>query len=71
MNPLEQHLTNYLVHDYKFKTKGGKLHEVGLYSIDEHDIKFRVIKFVDGAFKEIYTSEKKEEAQSKFESLSK
>jgi hypothetical protein len=70
MNPLEQHLTQYLVHSYNSFQKGGKLVEVGLYSVDRSDIKFRVIKFVDGAFKEIFTSEKREEAVEKFDSLS-
>jgi hypothetical protein len=71
MKPLEEHLVNFLVINYFNKEKAGKTLEVGLYKVDENDIKFRVIKFVNGVLKEIFTTENEEEALTKFESLCK
>jgi hypothetical protein len=71
MNPLEQHLSQYLVLNYYQKKSAEKLLEVGLYKVDENDLKFRLVKFVNGVFKEIFTTENKEEALTKFESMCK
>lgn len=62
MNPLEEHIQPYIIHQYESREKNGKLMEVAVYSLDQNDIKFRIIKFINGAFKEIQTTEKKEDA---------
>lgn len=67
MNPLEENIQSFIVHKYEKKDKKGKLIEAAIYSLDEADIKFRIIKFINGSFKEIATSEKKEEALETFE----
>jgi hypothetical protein len=71
MNPLQQHLTEYLVLDYFQRDSGQKVIEVGLYKVDENDLKFRLIKFVNGVFKEIFTTENKDEALEKFQNMCK
>lgn len=69
MGLLQQNIETYIIHKYDSLDKNGRLIEVAVYSLDEKDIKFRIIKFINNGFKEIHTTENKEEALALFDKL--
>jgi hypothetical protein len=62
MSEFDSLLAPYIIHFKEISEKPNKRLEVAVYSLDEKDIKFRVMKFLNGQFKEMQTYEKKEEA---------
>jgi len=58
---LQTMVEGYILHKYGVNTKSKKI-EVAVYSLDQNDIKFRVVKFANDEFKEIHTYEKLEDA---------